>query len=135
MALHLAIMKKFVLSILALLYITASVGISFSLHYCMGKRAGWGLVHHQKDTCDKCGMAKIGGCCHDSNKVFKLDTDQQLTATYESLTPALETFVLPDYVSPSADRITSFNDRKLVFHDPPSLHGVPTHIFICVYRI
>ncbi|MEO7766056.1 MAG: hypothetical protein ABIS01_01475, partial [Ferruginibacter sp.] len=51
-------MKKFIVAILALLYIITSTGAIVHLHYCMNQLADSGLVHHSSKKCPKCGMEK-----------------------------------------------------------------------------
>src|SRR5438034_11541801 len=72
-------MKKFVVAILALFYLTTSSGATIHLHYCMGKLAEWSFGHSQSDICSKCGMEKKdnnNGCCKDEFKQIKLVQDQ-----------------------------------------------------------
>src|SRR6187399_3294380 len=71
-------MKKILVSILAVFYLASSVGATVHLHYCMDKFIDWSLLKEDGDKCDKCGMAKDGGCCKDENKFVQNNTDQKL---------------------------------------------------------
>ena len=77
-------MKKAIISILAILYISTSTGATIHFHYCMGRLVNWKLGHKLSDRCGKCGM-KINhqslnnGCCKDEFKQIKNDKDQKLT--------------------------------------------------------
>ena len=80
-------MKKFLATILTLVYLSSSMGATLHLHYCMGKFIGWGLVGNDSKNCSFCGMAKIPrpadctvakeGCCRDELKQLLTDQDQK----------------------------------------------------------
>src|SRR5882724_8707940 len=84
-------MKKFLVTILALVYLTSSVGATLHLHYCMDKLVAWGLGHEKSDkkSCPNCRMSQSTtdkhcvkeskGCCKDTQKQVKLENDQKLT--------------------------------------------------------
>ena len=75
-------MKKVIISILAILYLTTSTGAIVQMHYCMGKFISWGLestVDHTK--CSKCSMKKKNACCGDKKLLIKAEKDQKLTQT------------------------------------------------------
>ncbi|MDP4149653.1 MAG: hypothetical protein Q8927_11435 [Bacteroidota bacterium] len=90
-------MKKFVTTILALVYLTTSVGATIHWHYCMGKLISWGLTDRATGNCSYCGMPKSNhdnharsgrnGCCKDEHKHIKLDKDQNLTGSAYKLPP------------------------------------------------
>lgn len=82
-------MKKVIASILAVLYLSTSMGATVHFHYCMGQLVSWGLLDHAKgNNCDFCGMPKVGAsgecmvgmknCCHEEQKQLKNDKDQKL---------------------------------------------------------
>ena len=68
-------MKKLVVAIVALLYISTSTGAPLYMHYCMGKLADWGFGDNNSKTCGKCGMEKSeqkeNGCCKDEHTFLK----------------------------------------------------------------
>lgn len=74
-------MKKFITTLLAVLYICTSTGATLQMHYCMGQLADVELGHKKGETCGKCGMTKEMGkesdCCKDVHKFLKNDTDQK----------------------------------------------------------
>jgi hypothetical protein len=96
-------MKKVLVTILAFLYLSSSMGATIHLHYCMGKLASWGLIDHESKNCMQCGMVKKSAsshsaelkteCCRDEHKQIKTDKDQKLTPSeflkYNSLAKAL----------------------------------------------
>lgn len=72
-------MKKFLISILAFVYLVSIVGVTIQQHYCMNKPVGWSFFQQDKDMCDKCGMGKNGqqnGCCKDVKIKAKNWNDQ-----------------------------------------------------------
>jgi len=82
------LMKKFLVSILAVLYLSTSLGATIHLHYCMGKLIGWGLISHDSKNCNYCGMPRQNPgqpnqvsknhCCDDQQKQIRTDRDQTL---------------------------------------------------------
>ncbi len=83
-------MKKFLATILAILYLATTTGATVHLHYCMGKLVEQNLWHNQKEKCGKCGMDKSetndNGCCKDEHKQLKLDVDHKIAvSTFDHL--------------------------------------------------
>src|SRR5436190_9896017 len=77
-------MKKLLVFILSLVYLTASTGATVHMHYCMGKFVAWSLQHDSKtkDKCKKCGMknsANKKGCCKDEQKHIQIEKNQKST--------------------------------------------------------
>jgi hypothetical protein len=80
-------MKKVLATILAIVYLSSSMGATIHLHYCMGKLASWGLTNHESKNCARCGMIKKipssqnmaakMNCCRDEHKQIKTDSDQK----------------------------------------------------------
>lgn len=74
-------MKRFLVTILALVYFVSSSGAVLHLHYCMGRLKSWDLFDAGKSNCGSCGMEKSGkGCCHDEQQLLLTEKDQQCTA-------------------------------------------------------
>ncbi len=81
-------MKRIIAGILALLYLSTSLGATVHLHFCMGKLLSWGLVNHESNDCGFCGMPKKAdgnhcvsakqGCCKDEQKQIKTGGDQKI---------------------------------------------------------
>lgn len=81
-------MKKILVTILAFVYLSTSIGATVHLHYCMGKLLSWGLINHESKHSDFCGMAKKTdndhcisskkGCCRDETKQIKTGGDQKI---------------------------------------------------------
>jgi len=109
-------MKKVFATILAVIYLSTSMGATIHLHYCMGRLFSWSLVNQENKDCAGCGMPKSNssshgaavkdGCCKDKLTQVKLDKDQQTSESaysFFNLTAEavpVNTWSLPDgYVS------------------------------------
>ena len=131
-------MKKFVVTILAFLYLSVTAGATVHFHYCMGKLADWGFWHSNDKQCGKCGMEKSheknNGCCKDEHKQVKLESDHKGTATY-SLTelPSVAlfdpAFELPDIKLPTV------TEQNPLSHAPPRSCDIAVYIRNCVFLI
>ena len=130
-------MKRFLVTILALVYLTVSSGATVNLHYCMGKLMSWDLSHKSEGKCGSCGMEKAGhkGCCHDEHKQLKVEKDQKAS---ESAFKFL--------ITSSDAVVVSFTDLPIVYpssivldnptaNAPPRLGAVPIFVLNCNFRI
>lgn len=129
-------MKKFLLTILAFVYITSSTGASFHMHYCMGKLADFGLTKNTSKTCSKCGMDETGnGCCRHEVKFVKNASDQKAAeSTFQciQLIAIVPHPFLKEALSNSFSAVTRVN---LINHKPPLDSGIAFYIRNCVFRI
>lgn len=128
-------MKKILASILAILYLTSSVGATIHLHYCMDKLINWSLTKSDGDKCDKCGMEKDGGCCKDEDKVIKNDVDQTIAeSTFQSL-QVLSTAAPFAFITTSENSFPSLIEKYPICHAPPLISAGEIYILNCVFRI
>jgi hypothetical protein len=84
-------MKKVLATILAIIYLSTSMGATIHLHYCMDKLVAWGLLDHSGKDCSFCGMQKkqmAAGCtvvkkdcCRDEHRQIKNSQDQKMGQT------------------------------------------------------
>lgn len=121
-------MKRFIVSILAILYLATASGATVHLHYCMGKLMGISLSGHNDDhKCSRCGMTKKSGkgCCKDENKVIKA-THEHIQATQllcNESTP-LAIAIPTQYYHYTSPRWTQPIKNTINTHAPPiSSHG------------
>jgi hypothetical protein len=131
-------MKKLLVAILALLYISTSSGAVVQLHYCMGKLAGWGFGDNKSATCGKCGMEKMdkkgNGCCKDDHKFLKNDSDQRTTEVVQMI--QLLALALPvSSIEISSTDFVSVTEENPINHAPPLSSGVAVYIRNCVFLI
>jgi hypothetical protein len=130
--------KKAIVLILAILYITSSSGATISLHYCMGKLVGWNLGTTEQHSCNNCGMEmnSENGCCKDEHKQVKIDKDQKTAVTF------IETLQLNAVSTPVAKisyhthvLVAHLNDGTTRSNAPPLYGNVSPNILHCVCRI
>ncbi len=129
-------MKKGLIAILAILYMTITSGVMVNVHYCMGRIAsveyGYDDDH---DLCNKCGMAgKKSKCCHTESKLVKVDDAHQWVKSNVSFAqaPAEQPVQQPLIQHPIAGR-----DRYLAlqYHSPPDPRSNPVSPPNCFFRI
>lgn len=128
-------MKKAIIAILAILYVTVASGVVVNVHYCMGKIASVEYGYDNHDKCGKCGMSsKKKGCCHTEYKLVKVEDEHRLAnAQVDFLAvPAL----LPVHSSlfpapPAGEEI--YLARQ--YHSPPDVRSNAVYLRNCVFRI
>jgi hypothetical protein len=132
-------MKKFLVAILAILYISASTGATLHMHYCMGKLADWGLGHNDSKICSKCGMArsekKDNGCCKDKHKFLKNNTDQKVTESACQLINLIAVSLPASFIEIPGNDFHSVIDENPNNHAPPRTCAVAVYIRNCVFLI
>jgi hypothetical protein len=132
-------MKRFFAFILLLIYSVTSIGATVQLHYCMGRLSGWSLAFaesHSKE-CSKCGMEKTHsdkGCCHDENKLLKIQDDQK--ANYVSLEILKLSVATPVIIDRSVTYLLPEKSELLPkTNAPPLINDGDLCIRNCVFRI
>lgn len=129
-------MKKFVVTILLLLYLIPTFGINVTVHYCGGEisSVSFGTVATDKCACGSKKMKK--NCCQDKNFSFEVDDDQSKTQVVEI------TFL--KYFDIQADLPKAFQfdyqyfpqiATEDYFHHPPNNVKPPLYILHQVFRI
>jgi hypothetical protein len=132
-------MKRFIISILAFLYISTSAGATIHLHYCMGKLVTWNLRHQPADRCAKCGMktnhkSKNNGCCRDEYKEIKTDKDHKLSQAVFSLIH-LSSIAIPTSVTGlSSIFLIAITETNPVSNAPPRSQ-IALYLRNCVFLI
>ena len=128
-------MKKFLVAILALLYLAFSSGLAINIHYCMGKVASAGFYHKENGQCGKCGM-KSGndGCCKDEFKMVKLNDLHQLFNNDINISVSLA--LLNTCHNNFDSYLTAVQLSSQVHNNSPPHAGDPSfYILHCVFRI
>ena len=129
-------MKKAIVAILAILYVTIASGVVVNVHYCMGRIASVEVGYDDHDVCGKCGMsAAQKGCCHTEYKLVKLQDEHRLAQAQVSFMQAPA--VTPTYPSllnyPAAPVIQ--DAAFLQYHSPPDSRLNTVYLSNCVFRI
>jgi hypothetical protein len=128
-------MKKAIIVLLAILYVTVASGVVVNVHYCMGRIASVEYGYDDHDVCGKCGMSdQKKGCCHTEYKLIKLQDEHQLvkaSITFSAL-PALVPAQPPLFQPPlsGADQYLA-----LQYHSPPDSRLNSVYLSTCVFRI
>ncbi len=132
-------MKKFIVSILAFLYITSSCEATVYLHYCMGKQVSFSFMPEHSVNCHKCGMKKTGdrkGCCKDEKKVIKSGPNQGPgSLIFSSGIQKKIVFIDSDYYSFSKPVLLSKVNISSENHGPPGNNSVPFYLMHCLLLI
>ncbi|WP_301928112.1 hypothetical protein [Ferruginibacter sp.] len=132
-------MKKIVVAILALLYISTSVGATVHVHYCMGKLAGWELGFAETKTCNKCGMQKSSqkqnGCCNDESHLIQNNTDQRIAEPAFNFTQSVPVAMPVSFFELRAPVIFSVTTANPGVHSPPPVSTVAVYVRNCVFLI
>ncbi|HEX5024797.1 MAG TPA: hypothetical protein VFV68_05975 [Agriterribacter sp.] len=132
-------MKKFLAAILAVLYMGTSTGAAFTMHYCMGKTAGWELGHGKGNVCHKCGMEKSvkkdKDCCKDEHKMLKSDVDQKTAESAFQFMQAASLAASASFFQSVVVDISSITEKNPISNAPPNKTGVAVYLRNCVFLI
>jgi hypothetical protein len=126
--------KKGLIFLLAILYITLTSGIVVNIHYCMGRVAGVTYGAESDHRCDKCGMQSKKGCCGTEHKLVKADDDhiyvKSISAplTFAALVPKM----FPEYDFAITFSREHFNTQ---YHSPPDSRSNNLDVYNSVFRI
>jgi hypothetical protein len=138
-------MKKVLATILAIIYLSTSMGATLHFHYCMGKLIGWGLIDHDSKNCSVCGMQKADppahrfgsnkGCCSDQDQLIKNTTDQWISLSVFQFTKVVAECPIDRYdLSVKTWHSSSLIDFPTA-NAPPGLAGNPVYLLHCNFRI
>jgi len=126
--------KKTVILLLSVLYITLTSGVVVNIHYCMGRVAAVNYGHEEDKKCGKCGMDQKEGCCQTEEKLLKAGDDHLSGQTFNTV------FSIPSDIPPSFPDFISSNYRSKdhhnsQYHSPPDVRGTDLGLYNCVFRI
>jgi hypothetical protein len=118
--------KKPLLLIISFVYLLSVTGLSFDLHYCMGKLADVEWPGVKNDKCGRCGMQnskKKSGCCHNEPRFVKISDEHQYSNAFQVTEPGVYIVQLPEFAIPGTEmlpvysRVRSFH--AFVYSSPP----------------
>jgi len=138
-------MKKVLASILAVFYLSTSMGATVHFHYCMGRLVSWGLTENSGKTCDFCGMQKMGSpgecmvgmknCCHEESKQIRSNKDQKAAQESYFITKVTSAGAyLPARVWENEIILSTVLSQPLP-HGPPLVTSLPAFLRNCNFRI
>jgi len=137
-------MKRIAAFILAVIYLSTSMGATVHFHYCMGHLVGWDLADRESRDCISCGMAKeratmgcsvgMKNCCHDEHKHIQNSRAQKPAQGWAEwkTTPVLA-------MLPSAGWNVQVVAAPAITHPvangPPLAYRIPIFLRNCNFRI
>ncbi|MGZ8558339.1 MAG: HYC_CC_PP family protein [Chitinophagaceae bacterium] len=140
-------MKKFLVAISALIYLTTSVGATVHMHYCMDKLVTWSFgiekvinkswfyYGMEKSTNDKhCGK-ESKGCCKDEHKQVKLEKDHKISQASFRLSPISGRAITPAFFDYFFKYVSPLTEENPVTNAPPRTQNVSLFVLNCVFRI
>lgn len=130
-------MKKFLITILAVTYLSVSSGATINMHYCMGKLMNWDLSQEQVAKCGSCGIGKTGhkGCCNDKQTILQIEKDQKISESVFQVLKYSPAVVVGVYPALPVVRLSSTGTNNPLAHSPPLIGSVPVFILHCNFRI
>ena len=141
-------MRKILVSILAIIYLTASTGATVRLHYCMDKLVEWGLGNMDSNVkaCYYCGMARSKtdqhcekenkGCCKDEQRFVKLENDQKISdASFKFLQISPDSNTAGYLICSFKYGSTLISEEFLVINSPPQTGNISLFVRNCIFRI
>ena len=128
-------MKKFLVAILAVLYLAVSSGATVNLHYCMGKLVSWDLSGNKGDKCPNCGMKKTAkDCCSDQHKLIKVNDGQKVSDIAYQLTQ-FAAITANHYTGLPVLPVASITAQNPLTHAPPRSGKVALYLRNCIFLI
>ena len=134
-------MKKFLVFILAVLYIGSSTGATIHIHYCMGKLVNMSLNSESTNKCPKCPSKEMSSscskeCCKDLQKTVKIEKDQKLADIGFKLIDGpsfiLSSFNFPEHMAPALSAIPYAHPY---IKGPPAKSTVQPYILYGNFRV
>lgn len=115
------LIKRAASGLLAVVYLSTTLGTVVSTHYCMGRVAG---VRWFQAAADPCGPS-AHGCCHTDVKVYKVDDVHQGAAVFAPAAPAIASSPL---LLPPAPGTIAQTRTVAQAHAPPDIGKVPLYL-------
>lgn len=130
-------MKKFIVTILAVLYLGVSSGATVNFHYCMGQLIEWGLVSKQSENCSKCGMNKTKNtdCCKDQYQKFKVEESQKASQNVYQFNLPTSGVLFITFNEHSEGSVFSLKENQPFSKVSQQTQNIPVFIRNCNFRI
>jgi hypothetical protein len=111
--------------ILAVFYLSFSIGATLHQHYCMGELVGTSLFSLQDDECGKCGMEKhteaSKDCCKDVSTTIKTDDSHTFSQTVFDFHSSIYTLPATYIVDANLNIPETQTENLYRAHSPPLL--------------
>lgn len=124
-------MKKFLITILAFVYLTSTVGAMVRLDCCLEK-----LVSYNLGTpADKHGDDESKSDCKDDHKQAKLGHEQKRSDSHIRLAKIFPASISTGFPAYSFYAVAVLKGTYTVKHKAPQRAKIPTFLLNCVHRI
>lgn len=124
-------MKKFLVTILAFVYLTSTVGTMVRLDCCLEKLVAYSLGTSPKDNHE----SEEKGNCKDDHKQAKLGHEQKRNDSQIRLAKIVPASINTGFPSSSIQTGASLHEIYRVNYDFPQQSKIPLFILHCVHRI
>ena len=130
-------MKKIIVSILAVLYMSASSGMTIHAHYCMGKiiSVNLGDVDDKSHKCTNCGMEERKGCCDEKQTIIKIEKEHNAVQSSFYFSTYVSYVALPAFIEVNTSDVTNINSSLLDASGFSRSQTLPIFIRNSVFRI
>ena len=133
------LMKKVLLTVIAMFYLGISSGSTLHFHYCMGELVSWGLEKQSSELCELCGMPKSHSkgksCCQDQQQETKVDQSQTASQNVYQFNPPFQAIIPAVFFLDYAVEVPVKITREALSNAPPDGEKVPVFLKNCTYRI
>ena len=130
-------MKKLLVTILSILYLSTTFGATIHFHYCMNKLVYFGLESQRDAKCNSCGMEKTDAdkeCCKDDHKQLKVEDDQKITNASINLDTSYFAFIVHFFTYTFTDPVKDAQIRHFN-ESPPGKARLAVYLRNCVFLI
>jgi hypothetical protein len=138
-------MKKVLATILAVIYLSTSMGATVHLHYCMNKLVAWGLLDHSGKDCSFCGMQNRRSakgctvakkdCCRDEHRQIRTDKDQKPGQSFTEFAKIIPSAAILSYSAWTDPFVAAPVLTLPVVKGPPLNTDTPVFLRNCNFRI
>lgn len=125
-------MKKFLVTILALVYLTGTAGAMMRLDCCLEKLVAYGPGTSTKDNH---WSEESKGNCKDDHKQAKLGHEQKRNDSHIRLAKIIPALISTDFSGYSSKVVSTLTEAYAVNSVPQQRALVPLFILNCVHRI
>ncbi len=124
-------MKKFLIAILAFVYLTSTVGAMVRLDCCLERLVSYSLGA----PTNKHGDDESKSNCKDDHRQVKLGHEQKRSDSHIRLAKIFPTSINPGFPAYSFHAVAVLKRANFVKHKVPQPEKIPTFLLNCVHRI
>ncbi len=133
-------LKKLLLILVLIAYLSSTIGATVSMHYCMGKLVGTEIGKAKQDKCPKCGMKEGKSnkkkCCSEKEYQVKIKSEHEKAKDGDSRVLDLNYTESNTYFYHCQQKLTQATEKNnFEPQSPPLLLKGRLHDLYCVYLI